>query len=314
MIRRVLVVLLVVCLGIPAGAVITPPELRRPADQTFLTYPEWFLVFSPAEYAAFVRSHPPSEFPFLGHIRQFWQGYDAVWRATRGRYPFNAGYHVMILVIGTSTTIEYALRLAYETLIGRLSEPSPFVMTPEDRFGARVAQQYVDFIRLCPWYEFDFASRLVDLWRTTGLTGRPVVRKWERKYWLTTEYASKAVYAWLITKATKTAYEDPLPTTEVVVDGRRVTLPRYEAFMSAASALARNGARFQEVAGNRGTILISVLTRGDGRQPYEVILTQPILTQPGKQRLLLSVPVAQLSDALNLFNQKPFELEHVYDF
>ena len=34
----------------------TPVEDRRPPDQTFLTYPEWFLVFSPAEYAAHTRA------------------------------------------------------------------------------------------------------------------------------------------------------------------------------------------------------------------------------------------------------------------
>jgi len=35
---------------------VAPPEHRRGEEQTFLTYPEWFLVHSPAEYAAFVKS------------------------------------------------------------------------------------------------------------------------------------------------------------------------------------------------------------------------------------------------------------------
>ena len=30
--------------------------------------------------------------------------------------------------------------------------------TEEDRLGARVAQDYVDFIRVRPWYEFDFVA------------------------------------------------------------------------------------------------------------------------------------------------------------
>ncbi|MFD2270216.1 hypothetical protein ACFS07_01390 [Undibacterium arcticum] len=33
-------------------------------------------------------------------------------------------------------------------------------MTEEDVFAAKVAQEYVDFIRVDPWYEFAFASRL----------------------------------------------------------------------------------------------------------------------------------------------------------
>jgi len=63
---------------------VTPPEHRRGAEQTFLTFPEWFLVHSPAEYAAYVSSHQPSGFPFWGHVGQFWRSYAAVTRATKG--------------------------------------------------------------------------------------------------------------------------------------------------------------------------------------------------------------------------------------
>src|SRR5262249_42948623 len=91
----------------------TEPEVPegpdRPADQTFLTYPEWFLVFSPQERAAYLSSrNAPSRFPYLGHVKQLWEGYRAVARATRD-YPFNFGYHAMIVVISTSTTVEYGL-------------------------------------------------------------------------------------------------------------------------------------------------------------------------------------------------------------
>ena len=51
--------------------VITPKEHQRGAEQTFLTFPEWYLVHSPAEYAVFVRENNPDGFPFWGHIGQF---------------------------------------------------------------------------------------------------------------------------------------------------------------------------------------------------------------------------------------------------
>ena len=35
---------------------------------TFLTVPEWYIVYSTDEYAAFVRRQPPSAFPYLGAI------------------------------------------------------------------------------------------------------------------------------------------------------------------------------------------------------------------------------------------------------
>jgi hypothetical protein len=333
--------------GMPAAgatpampASVTPPEHRRPPDQTFLTYPEWFLVFSPAEYATFVGNNPPSEFPFIGHVREFWQGYDAVWHSIRGRYPFNGGYHVMIVVIGTSTTGEYLFRSAYETLFGRLAELTrTHGMTAEERLGARVAQEYVDFIRIWPWYQFDFVERLVQLWTTTDLLGPDLIRKWERKYALTSEYAAKAIYGWLIKKATKAAYEDPLPVTAVVVDrlpadpshelselkvleqfadgSLLITVPRYEAFTRYSSVLARKGARFLEIAGNRGPIMVSVLESDSAARSERaagVFLRQPILTEPGTTRLLIAVPVASLAATLNQFSGGPHRVEHVFDY
>src|SRR5262245_12988035 len=98
---------------VPPAGLTAPAENRRNTEQTFLTYPEWFLEFSPAEYAAFVKTHTPDQFPFLGHTWQYWQSWWAVVKASRA-YPTNMGYHVMILVIGASATGEYVIRSGYE--------------------------------------------------------------------------------------------------------------------------------------------------------------------------------------------------------
>ena len=323
-----------------SAAVLAPPQHRRGTEQTFLTFPEWFLVFSPAEYAAYVKDHVPTDFPFIGHIRQFWQSYRAVYRASNDGYPFNFGYHVMIVVIGTSTTVEYALRSAYETLIGRMSGlTATHGLTEEDRFGAVVAQDYVDFIRVLPWYEYDFKDKLIKLWKETAWWGPDALRKWERKYALTTEYGIKAVYGWLIKKATKASYDAPLLVTAVVVDNlpadprmdlpdlkilRRlpdgsalILVPRYDAFMRYAFVLARRGSNFQEIAGNRSIILVSILAprswEGAGNGS-EVLFTQPILTQPELKRVALVVPVASLAAQLNALGASGARLEHVFDY
>jgi len=322
-------------IALAQNSVIAPAEHRRGAEQTFLTYPEWFLVHSPAEYAAYVRDHTPTLFPFFGHIRQFWQGYGAVYSATRRDYPFNFGYHVMVMVIGTSTTAEYALRAAYETLIGRLGElTATHGLTDEDRYAAAVAQDYVDFIRIDPWYEYDFAAKLRGVWRETPLWGPGALRKWERKYALGTEYIVKGVYGWLIKKATKASYDAPLPVTAVVVDrlpagiekelpelkvvqplegdAKLVLVPRYQAFTRYASALAARGSNFEEIAGNRSVILVTALVPQAWKE--EVLFSQPILTQPGTKRVALVVPVASLATTLNRLAAAGAQLEHVYDY
>jgi len=319
-----------------AHAQVAPPEHRRGPEQTFLTYPEWFLVHSPAEYAEYVRDHTSTQFPFIGHTCQFWQGYGAVTRATRD-YPFNFGYHVMVMVIGSSTSVEYVIRAAYETMIGRLSElAAPRRLSEEDRYAAKVAQDYVDFIRDQPWYEYDFATRLADLWKETSFFGPDFLRKWERKYALTTEYLIKGAYAWLIKKATKAAYEEPLPVTAVVLDrlpsgvqndlpeikvlaaskdSALILLPRYYKFKQYAAGIAAKGGRFREIAGNGADalILVSALVPADW-QSDGLLFEQPVLTRPQTKRAVLAVPVGSLATLLNRLAGDGARLEHVYDY
>jgi hypothetical protein len=121
----------------------------------------------------------------------------------------------------------------------------------------------------------------VDIAERGGVFKIGLLRKWERRYILTSEYGVKAVYGWVIKKLTKMSYEDPLPVTAVWVDrlpggggpvpleiavlkrfpdgSALVTLPRYAAFKEHALALARQGATFREIAGNRSVILVTVL-------------------------------------------------------
>ena len=340
--RRALVALLLVgaaTLAPAADAVITPTEQRRGEDQTFLTFPEWYLVHSPAELAHFLAlQRKPSEFPWAGHIAQFWQGYRAVAHETRD-YPFNAGYHLMVSVIGSSTTVEYGLRSAYESTVGRLAEASSDGRpTAEEQLGARIADAYVDFIRIDPWYLFDFVSPLRELWTATPAMGNNLLRKWERRFALSTEYAVKAGYAWLIKQGTQSIYEAARPVTAVLLDRapaplprnllelRRldsgseavlVSVPRYRAFMAYAQALAEQGLAFREIAGNRGPIVASVIERSDAappRAPLRAIFVQPILTQPGWERRVIAMPVAELAPQLRRWRAADVQIEHLYDY
>ncbi len=312
------------------------PDQRRGAEQTLLTYPEWFLVHSPAEYARYVADHPAHGFPFLEHIRQLWSSYASVTREQmREDAPANLGYHTMILVIGTSTTVEYALRSAYENTVGRVAWATASDLTAEDRYGARVAQDYVDFIRRQPWYLFDFGARLRGLWADVPLGGTGVVRKWERRYALTTEYAVKAAYAWLIERATRAAYDPALLTTQVVVDrvpatlptgvrvvqpladGRAIVeMPRYFDFRIAAGALAAEGVRFVDIAGNTSRILVTVWARERVALPpgADVLFDQPIVTVPGTRRIAVLLPVDALAAFLNDAPRRRIEIEHIYDY
>lgn len=323
----------------------TPVEDRRTPDQTFLTFPEWYLVHSPAEYAAWLsRSDAPSRFPLFAHVGQFWQSYGAINREI-ARYPFNGGYHLMVMVIGVSTTVEYALKGAYERTIGRIAEGLRGAGGPveEERFAARYAQDYVDFIRVDPWYKFDFASQLKALWRDVPMTGPNMARKWERRYLLTTELLVKEGYARLIKLGTQTIYDAPKPVTAVWLSRAPddaaeraahpdfivppmsspsstqgpifATIPRYEGFTTYSRWLARQDVDFLSVAGNSGEIVVSELVP-QAWQPTgaRLLFEQPILTRPGTKRAVIALPIARLGDELRRADRAGDHIEHIYDF
>jgi hypothetical protein len=320
-----------------SGELVVPMQHRRTPDQTYLTFPEWFLVFSPDENAVLLEANrPASTFPFFAHVGQFWKAYGDVIDATK-QYAFNAEYHTMIVVIGVSTTVEYGLKGAYETLVGRVAElTSAPNATPEDRLATKQARDYVEFVRVRPWYEFDFVRPLRALWTDTPWFGPDLLRKWERRYILTSEWAVKAAYGWALGKATHASFEVPKVTTYAVIDGddaavaaarlpapeRRegtralVALPRYQAFTPASIALGRHGARFVEIAGNRGTILASVVVPVAQPVPagMAVRIRQPILTRPGYERRVFEVPVATLGAWLAEHEAAGDRIEHVFDY
>lgn len=313
---------------------LTPANDMRPPDQTFLTSPEWFLVFSPAEQADYFKQHTSTTFPYVTHIKQMWGGYSAVNDQIKDTFPYNTGYHVMIMVIAGSTTVEYGIKAVYETVMGRLTDTKTnATMTAEDQFNAAYEQRYVKFIEALPWYQFDFVAELKNLWSNISLTGPHFLRKLERRYYLTTELLVKSGYGWLIGLATQSAYEEASLKTRVVVDktpaansmatslqtlpnGKVLAyLPRYALFAQSASALAAQGINFEEIAGNKGAIMVSVLNDKPLRLAnFKVIFTQPLATKPHVNRTVLVTTVSNLSSTLKMLRHDDVLIEHVYDY
>lgn len=317
---------------------LTPQAAIRPPDQTFLTYPEWFLVFSPAEQADYFKTRTSTTFPYLKHIDQMWGGNGVMYDQIKGNFPFNTGYHVMIWVIAGSTTVEYGIKSFYETIIGRITDTSPNEeITVEDKFNADYEHSYVKFIETLPWYEYDFNHQLKSLWSNSSLSGPHLLRKLERRYYLTTELLVKSGYGWLIGLGTKSAYETASLQTAVVVDrlpsGLDTTgfvhnvkvlpngmvlanLPRYAEFNTAVSKLAKDGVVFNEIAGNKGAIMLTVLTYKalNVTGNYKVLFTQPVFTTPGLSRVALVTTVGNLSTTVKTLLDDKVTIEHVYDY
>ncbi len=323
----------------PLAKLRAEPGYLREEAQTFLTLPEWVLVYLPAEYAQSLRQAPPSRFPYFGSIGQFWGYYGDAWKATREDYPFNWGYHVMVFVIGTSYTIENGVKGLYENTIGRFFEwTAGGEMTAEDEAAAGFAQRYVDFIRVRPWYEFSFFAELKRLWRDTPFVGRHMLRKWERKLFLSAEMLVKAQYATLLTLGTRLAYERQDNEVKAVVRGAvperlatvtgtgviapledgllAITLPRYESFRDAVGQLAAQGVEFVEIAGNDTIVLSAIAPAAWTGIPAgaRVVFSRPLLVDARSKRVGLVVSVPALSAALGTLRQQGLTIEHIYEY
>lgn len=327
----------------------TPPETvqnaisrlegyTRREDSTYLKLPEWYIVYSAEEYAAFIKKNPPSQFPYFAAVNQFWESYYSLCTATVDRYSFNSEDQIVNVVIGASFTAEYYAKGAYEITLGRVSEwLSGNAPTAEDVFAQQVAAEYGAFLHNTPWYDFPFPARLGEMWRTTGWWGPNAVRKWERKLALTAEYGTKAIYGWLIGESTRASFVPPIlltytwaenwpdvarnvPGVEVASefdeDGVIVALPRYEGFSVAMPQLAAAGVHFVQIAGNDEVMLTVLAPRAwqYDLSAGEVLFTQPILTDSNLQRLALNVPVNELHTVLNELAKREFVLEHIYDY
>lgn len=314
------------------------PEYARPEDLTYLTLPEWYIVYSTDEYAAFIAQNPPSQFPYFRAVGQYWQSYAVVCDVVRGKYPFNGEHQFALGFIGISFTAENMLKGVYEGTIGRISEWTASERTEEEIYAAQVAKEYGEFLHMTPWYLFPFREKLQGLWQETSLSGPNLIRKWERKLALTTEYGLKALYAGFTKWGAEATYggadvekidavtegfkqEVPDPDLELIkeIDGNRqlVRITRFEYFSYIVPRLIENGVQFVEIAGN-DDILFTLLGPQDADYNFEhgiYLFSLPILTQPGRTRAAINVRVADIGAFLQeLKGRNDIQFEHMYDY
>jgi len=309
----------------------------RTEESTFLTYPEWAIVYAARDYAAFTGGNFPSRFPFLAYAGRFWQDYALMIRASAA-YPFNVQNHLMLLVIGTSDTIELAVQALYENTAGRLTEAlAGWRSVPEDAWQAKVAADYAAFLDQTPWYRFDYAQARAGLWDTAPAGGLAAIRSWERKLAFGAADTIKQGYAALIASGLSATADPALldihvwaagpvagavagePDTRIERDlgaeGAVFVTRRYQVFTGMIPRLIEKGVRFVEVGGNR-TIFLTALAKEDIAAPpgARAVLSYRLPAQPAVRRLGYAVDVGRLHAVLPQLAAAGALLEHVYDY
>jgi len=314
----------------------------RDGGQTYLTHPEWYIVYSYDEFAAYLEKGLPSGFPYVASIGQYWTNYLEVNRLARASYDTNWGYQLMLWVIGTSYTVEYTLKGLYENSIGRLSEwLADNNLVDEDRYAYRVAKEYAGFTHVRPWYEYEFSKVLRKLWTDTPLWGPGVMRKWERKLILSVEYGIKSFYAAVIQAGTGAVYDPEDDKMQMVIAGPAgtgaiadprfriveqldethalATTPRYDALRDVMFSIANSGAQLEirEMAGNTDILVTGI---APGKWQYSgqrglVLYSLPLPTDDAKKRVAMRVPTRDLIGLLRETRSRDgLVIDHIYDY
>jgi hypothetical protein len=243
----------------------------------------------------------------------------------------------MLVVIGSSFSLEYAIRGAYESTIGRLSQwTSGNELTDEDAYAARVARDYANFVNVRPFYEFPFAHALKGLWTETSFWGPHALRKFERKGIFTFDYGLQSIYSEILQLASHLTYGVEPTETYASIDNASqslfrefphvrkvsdlghgvylVSIPRYQEFTELAVALARKNIHFQQIAGN-SVIVVTAVGQGwrDNTPEERILSTEKVLTRD-VERIILECRVNDLHLVLNDIASRGFVVEHVYDY
>lgn len=249
-----------------------PPEGDpRHYERTFLTIPEWYIVYSAQEYGTFVTGKGlPSNYQYFSSVAQYKNVETAAVNAAGGWDIADSTTQTVLTTIRLSYTFEmYGIGL-YENTVGRLSELlNGHIETREDVYIASIAQEYGAFLNHTPWYAFPYGKALIGLWSGAEPSSF-TVRGMERRFAFTIGYGLKYIYASIIGYVSESTYGGAGLTTEIVVkdvhahaltsvphittqavEGRvLIRAPRYRALRDVLFELAARDISFDAIQGH----------------------------------------------------------------
>jgi hypothetical protein len=306
------------------------PEEHRPVAATFLTYPEWHIVFAYDDYAKVLETGDPHQYGYLSAITGFWSAMCSLTEKADERGGASETKN-MDYVIGVSFTAELLAKAAYEETIGRVATWFRGEQhSVSDETSARMARAYAVFLHQVPWYKYDFENDVAAL----DAIGSLSFRDKERQFALGLEFGAKASYARVISEAVEATGQAKLTIRTVVEsldartlrtlgdvtviraspEGVEIETPRYAAFTEILKKIALAQGHIKEIAGNN-----QIMITATGTEKPDILLGLPVLatlTRQGynDQRWLVDVNVADLTNVIRAFEGSGATLEHVFDY
>lgn len=316
--------------------VITDLPWRRTEVNSYLSYPEWYIVHAYEDFAGVMKTSDEHAFSYPASIIGFWSSLCDITTRTTRQAATPGDTRAMLYIIGVSFTAEMIVKGAWEETIGRASAwwRGP-VKNAEDRFASGVADRYAAFLTQTPWYQYPFAATVAQFWRETPFGDQSTLRSIERRVALTAEWGVKAGYAVLIAQAAGLSPADlrirsvvaglpaadlaAMPGITLVSDtagGALIETDRYRAFTDIVKQVAGRGGRFTEIAGNRRVLVTALVPMKGATTAFggERLFAFPLQARPGWQRIGLDVAVDRLGDVMGAVAAEGGSFEHLYDY
>jgi hypothetical protein len=312
---------------------ITEPAQKRVEANSYLTYPEWHMVYAYDGLAEVLKTGDEHQFDYVQSVIAFWQSTCALMRVADAHGGADWPTRSMIHTIGASFMVEMGAKALYEESAGRvfawLRGPDK---TPQDAAIAAIAADYAAFLRQQPWYRYPFREKARTLWNAPV---ENALRGWERRLGIGGEFLAKAGYARLMAGLVAATAEAPLTIRSVVTGIDRATLatvtgvtiianrsegfenetPRYAAFTRILSDIAQRGGTIVEIAGNDDIMVALTVSEGS---TAPLVHGSPILRMKrdgvSGERVLVDLKIAYLAPFLKAYPLGDPGLEHVFDY
>jgi hypothetical protein len=311
----------------------TDAASHRSEANTYLTYPEWHIVYAYDGLAEALKGGDEHAFDYLSSVTGFWRSTCALMRVADAHGGADFDTRSMIHTIGVSFTAEMAVKAVYEETIGRatawLRGPEK---TPQDKAIAEMAIDYAAFLRQTPWYQYPFRREIGELW-STPTSG--FVRGWERRFGIGLEFAAKAGYARVIGGAVAATAPAKLTIRSVVTglsaaqlsgipdvtvigplgDAFEIETPRYDLFTRILVEIASRGGSIAEIAGNDDIMVTLTAPEGaEVRLAHGTVLHRMKRDGFTSERWIVALKVPELAAFLRLHPLGDPGLEHVFDY
>jgi hypothetical protein len=311
---------------------ITDPAFQRREANTYLTYPEWHIVYAYDGLAEALKTGDEHRFDYVASVSRFWSSTCALMRVADAHGGADRDTRAMIHTIGVSFAAEMAVKAAYEETVGRVfTWLRGGRKTPQDQAVAATAVEYAAFLRQTPWYQYPFPRERRELW-AAPMDG--FFRGWERRMGIGLEFTAKAAYAQVIAGAAATAPAiliirsvvsgiEPavlagIPEVKVVGargDGVEIETPRYDLFTRILVEIATRGGEVREIAGNDDIMVTLTIQEGaDPRLKHGTVILRMRRDAIRGERLLVNVKVVDLAAFLREHALGDPGLEHVFDY